>query len=97
MVKITFTCDFDHWLEKLKDRRARLIIQHHIDRMAEGNLGHVRSVGQGIHEKKIYYGSGYRLYFYNRADCWIILLCGGDKSTQQSDTQKAKMMKKGLL
>jgi len=53
-------------------------------------------VGDGVYEKKINYGAGYRLYYCQLGDKWIMLLCGGDKSTQQDDIEKAKEIKKGL-
>lgn len=80
---------FDRWLSKLKDRKAKAIIQIHINRLIEGKLGQVKSIGSGVHEKKINYGPGYRLYFVNRGHTLIVLLCGGDKSTQQKDIRQA--------
>jgi putative addiction module killer protein len=93
MVKITFTNVFEKWLLKLKDHRAKAIINQHLDRIAEGNLGNTRFVGEGIFEKKINYANGYRLYYFLKGDNWIILLCGGDKSSQQSDIKQAKKIK----
>ena len=85
---------FDKWLKKLKDRKAKSIIQIHINRIIENKLGKIRSVGKNIHEKKINYGPGYRLYFINHNKNIIVLLCGGDKSTQQLDIQQAKTIAK---
>ncbi len=65
-----------------------------IDRAAGGNLGDVRSVGQGVQEMKIDYGPGYRLYFVRRGERMIILLCGGDKASQQSDIVEAQRLSK---
>ena len=56
-------------------------------------MGNTKSVGDGIYEKKVDYGPGYRLYFCKRGNDWILLLCGGDKSTQQDDIRKAKAIK----
>ncbi|MBU0974468.1 type II toxin-antitoxin system RelE/ParE family toxin [Patescibacteria group bacterium] len=81
---------FDKWLKKLRDKRAKAIIQVHINRIIENKLGKLNSVGDKIHEKKINYGPGYRLYFINHGKNIIILLCGGDKSTQQQDISQAK-------
>jgi len=64
--------------------------------MEEGNVGNVRSVGSGVYEKKINYGPSYRLYYCQIGKVWILLLCGGDKSTQQADIDQAKEIKKGL-
>jgi putative addiction module killer protein len=85
---------FHNWLNKLKDRRAKFIINTHLDRILDGNLGVVKSVGDGVFEKKINYGAGYRVYFCNRGLNWIVLLCGGDKSTQSKDINAAKKIKK---
>lgn len=91
-MKILKTEVFDTWLRKLKDRQARAIILVHINRIEEGNLGKTRSVGEGLREKKINYGPGYRLYFINYKQETIILLCGGDKSTQSKDILKAQQL-----
>jgi putative addiction module killer protein len=95
-IKVDTTPIFDKWFDKLKDRKAKLVIGDHIERMMEDNIGVIRSVGQGVLEKKINYGPGYRLYFYQKGNAWILLLCGGDKSTQQADIKRAKEIRKGL-
>jgi putative addiction module killer protein len=82
---------------KLKDKKTRAIITDHIARMRNGNLGVTRSVGAGVFEKKINYAQGLRLYYFFQQEDLIILLCGGDKSTQQADISRAKEIKKGLL
>ena len=88
---------FAKWLRKLKDLKAKAIIMNHIDRMEDGNMGKVESVGEGIYEKKIDYGPGYRLYFCRFSDTWVLLLCGGSKSSQQEDIDQAKKLKGGQL
>lgn len=85
---------FDEWLKKLKDKKEKSIIQVHINRIIEGNLGKLKPVIKNIYEKKINYGPGYRLYFINYSKNIIILLCGGDKSTQQKDINKAQSIAK---
>ena len=80
---------FDKWLKDLTDKQGRSIILKHIDRMKLGNLGKVENICGNIFEKKIYFGPGYRLYFTNKNGRLIIILCGGDKSTQQQDIEKA--------
>ena len=90
------TDTFAKWLQKLKDRRAKAIIMTYIDRMEDGNVGNVESVGEGVYEKKINYGPGYRLYFCRLSDIWVLLLCGGDKSSQQKDIDQAKELKGAL-
>jgi putative addiction module killer protein len=87
---------FVKWLKKLKDRRAKTIIADHINRMEEGNRGDAKPVGDGIYEKRIDYGPGYRLYYCQTGKTWLLLLCGGDKATQRADINKAKELKKGL-
>ena len=88
---------FDDWVKNLKDRQAALSIAKRLDRVLKGNLGDVASVGDGVSEMRIFIGSGYRLYYTFRGNELIILLCGGDKSTQQRDIQKAKDLVKNLL
>jgi len=78
------------WLKKLKDRRAKAIVLNHIDNMEEGKLGIFELVGGGVYEKKIDYGPGYRLYCGKKGEHIILLLCGGDKSTQLSDIKRAR-------
>ncbi|WP_375680358.1 MULTISPECIES: type II toxin-antitoxin system RelE/ParE family toxin [unclassified Bartonella] len=89
MVAIIKTTDeFDEWLEKLKDRKAANIILARLHRIRSGLLGDAKFFN-GIGELRIHYGAGYRIYFTKKGDKIIILLCGGDKSTQSSDIQKA--------
>ncbi|MDO5561857.1 MAG: type II toxin-antitoxin system RelE/ParE family toxin [bacterium] len=87
---------FVKWLKKLKDRQARIVIIDHIGRMEEGNLGNIKFVGNGIYEKKINYGPGYRLYFCQIGGIQLLLLGGGDKSAQRADIDKAREIKKEL-
>lgn len=96
MVAIIKTTDeFDEWLEKLKDRKAADIILGRLHRIRSGLLGDVKFFN-GIGELRIHYGAGYRVYFTQKGDKIIILLCGGDKSTQSSDIQKALSLLKDL-
>jgi putative addiction module killer protein len=90
MVELVKTRTFDAWLLGLRDRKAVARIQVRIDRLAIGNSGDVKSVGSGITEMRIDYGPGYRVYFMRRGLLLIVLLCGGDKSTQASDIAQAK-------
>lgn len=89
MVEILRSATFDRWLSKLKDGRAVARILVRIDRLALGNPGDARSVGGGVSEVKIDYGPGYRVYFTQRGDMLVLLLCGGDKSTQSNDINTA--------
>jgi putative addiction module killer protein len=89
MKEIIKTSDFDQWLLNLKDRVARSRILARIDRLALGNPGDVKPVGSGVSEMRIDCGPGYRIYFANRGAVLILLLCGGDKSSQKNDIEKA--------
>lgn len=89
MIEVLSTEEFDRWLRKLKDRAGRLRILERIDRLAHGNPGDVRPVGRGVSELRLSYGPGYRVYFLQDGDTLILLLVGGDKSTQQKDISKA--------
>lgn len=90
MVDIFKSSTFDRWFRKLKDQRAKARIQMRIDRLALGNPGDAEPIGEGLSEMRIDYGPGYRVYFMQRGEVLIVLLCGGDKRTQQSDIEKAK-------
>lgn len=83
-------CPFVSWLDGLRDSRARARIKKRLDRVELGNLGDVRPVGEGVSELKVDYGPGYRVYFVEIDDTVVLLLCGGDKSTQRQDLLKAK-------
>lgn len=80
---------FQEWLDRLRDVNARQRIQARIARLRLGNFGDSRSVGGGVHELRIDYGPGYRLYFGQDGPTLIILLCGGDKKTQSQDIVNA--------
>lgn len=92
MFEIHETDIFSRWLERLKDREARERIAKRIDRLTFGNPGDVRPVGQGVSELRIDYGPGYRVYFVGRGPLVIVLLCGGDKRTQEKDVAAAKAL-----
>ena len=77
---------------RLKDERARARIASRLDRLAFGNAGDVKPVGQGVSELRIDYGPGYRVYFRQQGNTIIILLCGGHKKTQTEDIKKAKRL-----
>jgi putative addiction module killer protein len=90
VVEIVRSTTFDEWLARLKDARGRARILVRIDRLALGNPGDVRPVGGGISEMRIDFGPGYRVYFMQRGQVLIVLLAGGDKSTQARDIAKAQ-------
>ena len=92
VVEVVKSATFDRWLRKLKNRRAAARIQVRIDRLAVGNPGDVKPVGSGISELRIDYGPGYRVYYLHEGQRLILLLYGGDKSSQQKDIEEAKRM-----
>lgn len=92
MTEIVKSATFDRWLTKLADVRAKARIQVRIDRLQLGNAGDVRPVGEGLSEMRIDHGPGYRVYLMRRGESIIVLLCGGDKSTQARDIEGAKTL-----
>lgn len=82
---------FEDWLENLNDRKARTIIKGRLKRLKLGLLGNCESVGEGVFELKIYYGPGYRIYFGVQNQTLVLLLLGGDKSSQHQDIPKAQI------
>lgn len=90
MIEILKSDTFDRWLSALRDRRATMRILARLDRLAAGNPGDVKPVGEGISELRIDHGPGYRVYFMARGSRLIILLCGGDKSSQAADIRAAR-------
>ena len=96
MVEIRKTNLFAQWLDNLSDIRARARIQARIERLAAGNPGDVEPVGEGVSELRINYGPGYRVYFKRRGQELIILLAGGDKSTQSKDIKTALRLARNL-
>jgi putative addiction module killer protein len=89
VIEILKSETFDKWRFGLKDRRAAARITARIDRLAAGNPGDVKAVGRGISELRIDVGPGYRVYYLQDGERLILLLCGGSKSSQQSDIKEA--------
>ena len=81
---------FGEWLVKLQDARARAVIRKRLNRVRLGNLGDCRGVGAGVMELRIDFGPGYRVYCGEDGTTIVVLLCGGDKSSQVADIQRAK-------
>lgn len=96
MIELRKTAAFNAWLAGLRDRAARSRILVRLDRLALGNPGDVKPVGEGVSELRVPYGPGYRVYFVQRGAVLIILLCGGDKSSQSRDIEQAKVMVRQL-
>lgn len=92
MVTLLQTETFRKWWQRLRDEHARGLIAARLDRFAFGHAGDVASVGDGVSELRIHHGPGYRVYFHRRGDVLILLLCGGDKSTQSRDITLAKRL-----
>lgn len=90
------TLEFAKWLAALRDRKAKVMIADRIKRAANGNFGNIRSVQGGVFEMKIDHGPGYRVYYFQRGKELVILLCGGDKRTQNADVAYAKRLKEGI-
>jgi putative addiction module killer protein len=89
MIEVRQTEVFTAWFTGLRDQRARARIRVRIDRLSLGNPGDVKPVGSGVSEMRINYGPGYRLYFVSRGTTVVILLCGGDKRSQDRDIAQA--------
>jgi len=87
---------FKTWHLGLRDLRAKIAIARRIDRAEQGNLGEIEPVGNGVSEMKINLGPGYRLYFTLRMQTVVFMLCGGDKSTQDTDIRRAKELAKEI-
>lgn len=84
------TRPFSEWLDDLKDLRAKVTIRLRLDRMAMGNFGDFEPVGEGVHELKIHFGPGYRIYFGKVGRTCVLLLTGGSKRKQNADITRAK-------
>ncbi|MBD9985423.1 MULTISPECIES: type II toxin-antitoxin system RelE/ParE family toxin [Citrobacter freundii complex] len=96
MMEILQTMVFQRWEHNLRDRRAKTLIATRLFRLANGLAGDVKPVGEGVSEMRISYGPGYRIYFKQQGCRIIILLCGGDKSSQANDITLAKMLARTL-
>lgn len=90
MIELIKSATFDAWFGDLRDANARARITARIRRLSLGNPGDAKPVGEGVSEMRIDYGPGYRVYFIRRGAFVAILLCGGDKSTQDWDIAQAK-------
>jgi putative addiction module killer protein len=96
MYTIIQTKTFTAWLASLKDANAYARIVRRLEKMAEGSLGDVKAAREGVQEARIDYGPGYRLYFVSRGKVMIVLLCAGDKRTQDKDIRTAIRLAKEL-
>lgn len=89
MREVVQSATFESWLRGLRDDQARARINARIRRLALGNPGDAKPVGSAVSEMRIDYGPGYRVYYLQRGELLVVLLCGGDKRTQQSDIRRA--------
>ncbi len=96
-MKVKRTVDFKAWIDSLRDLAGRARIQARIERLAGGNAGDHRHLGDGISELRVNAGPGYRVYYHLHGDVLILLLSGGNKSTQQADIAKAKRLLRTFL
>ena len=96
MLEIRRTDEFAEWLSTLRDTAGSVRIAKRIDRMATGNFGDTKSVGDGVSELRFTFGPGYRVYFARHGEVVVILLCGGDKGSQDRDIERAKRMAKEI-
>ncbi len=96
MIEIRQTAEYESWFEKLRDLQAKARILARIRRLSLGNLGDIKPVGEGVSELRITYGPGYRVYVKQQGDVLVILLVGGDKSSQKRDIERAKELARGL-
>ena len=92
MLEIRQAAAFAEWMLKLRDAQGRAVIARRIERMAAGNFGDHKPVGGGVSELRIVLGPGYRVYYTQQGRQIVILLCGGDKSSQRRDIAKAKVL-----
>jgi len=86
--------EFDAWLHGIKDRRTRHRLTHRLDKAQLGNLGDVKQVGSGVWEMREHFGPGWRMYYMRKGSVIVVMLGGGDKSTQERDIAKAVLLAK---
>ena len=96
MLEVRETATYAEWFASLRDRMARARIDIRIRRLALGNPGDVKPVGEGVSELRVDCGPGYRVYFVQKANVFVVLLAGGDKSTQDRDIRQAKALARDL-
>lgn len=92
MIEIRKTVEFAAWLDGLRDVRGRARVLARIERLAGGNPGDVKPVGEGVSELRIDFGPGYRVYFVRKGSTLVVLLAGGDKTTQAADIKTARRL-----
>jgi putative addiction module killer protein len=96
MLEVRETVTYAEWFSGLRDRTAKTRIDIRIRRLSLGNAGDVKPVGEGVSELRVDYGPGYRVYFIQKGNVYVVLLAGGDKSTQDRDIREAKALARDL-
>lgn len=96
MLEVRQTTTYSLWFSKLRDKAAMVRIDIRIRRLSLGNSGDVKPVGEGVSELRVNFSPGYRIYFMRRGDEFVVLLAGGDKSTQEQDISAAKSLAREL-
>lgn len=96
MLELRRTAEYDHWMRRLRNIQAKTLIHARLDRLLDGNPGRHRVLTCGVVEMKIDVGPGYRVYYTKRGKTLIILLCGGDKASQQHDVERALFLARNL-
>ena len=96
MIEVRQTASYSAWFAGLRDRQAKTRIDIRIRRLSLGNPGDVKPIGEGVSELRIDYGPGYRVYFAQRGSDFVVLLAGGDKTTQSADIKIALRLSRNL-
>jgi len=96
VIEVRQTEAYGRWISRLRDRQARARINIRVRRLSLGNFGDVRTIGGGVSEIRIDYGPGYRVYFTRRGSALVVLLAGGDKSSQRRDIARARDLAREL-
>ena len=96
MFEIAFTDEFDHWFDALRDSSTKRRLFTRLRKAERGNLGDIKPVGEGVWEMREHFGAGWRMYYIQRGQLLIVMLGGGDKSSQQRDIERAIALAKTL-
>ena len=97
MIAIKRLPEFDAWLDGLRDRETRIRLARRLDKAQRGNLGDINSVGEGVFEMREFFGPGWRMYFLQRGAVLVVMLGGGDKTSQARDIAAAKKLATTLV
>lgn len=97
MIEVRYTDDFYDWLYAFKDLTTLVRLKKRLDKVSRGLLGDVKPVGDGVFEMREHFGAGYRMYYIQQGNTVIVMLGGGDKSTQSKDISKAKKLAESLV